>query len=103
MVADIKVAQVLLPLPLGEAFDYAVPEEMDLAAGDLVVVPLGPRQVQGVVGEVGRRAGVNRSLKSILGKVDAPPLTVGVLEFVAWAARYGADSPGKPLAMALRG
>jgi len=44
-----RIAAVLLPMPLPEAFDYAEPEGMDLAIGDHVAVPLGPRSVRGVV------------------------------------------------------
>ena len=42
------VARVLLPLPLPEAFDYAVPEGLDVAVGDHVAAPLGPRIVRDV-------------------------------------------------------
>ena len=44
-----RIAQVLIPLPLPEAFDYAEPEDMGLAIGDVVAAPLGPRLVRGVV------------------------------------------------------
>ena len=40
--------KVLLPLPAGNGYDYAVPEGMDVSPGDFVVVPLGPRKVIGV-------------------------------------------------------
>ena len=43
------VASVLMPLPLPEAFDYEVPEGMALVPGDHVAVPLGPREVAGIV------------------------------------------------------
>ncbi len=39
---------VLLPMPLGP-LDYAVPEGVELAEGDFVVVELGTRPVVGVV------------------------------------------------------
>ena len=45
---DTTVA-VLLPLPLGEAYDYRVPPSMALAPGDFVAVPLGKRILAGVV------------------------------------------------------
>ena len=44
-----RIASVLLPLPLPEAFDYAEPEGMNLQVGDQVVAPLGPRRWIGVV------------------------------------------------------
>jgi primosomal protein N' (replication factor Y) (superfamily II helicase) len=39
------IARVLLPLPLPEPFDYAVPEALEAAiqVGAQVAVPLGPR------------------------------------------------------------
>ena len=40
---------VLLPLPLGNGYTYGVPEMLDLGPGDIVSVPLGQRQVNGVV------------------------------------------------------
>ena len=45
---DRRVA-VLLPLPLAGAYDYRVPEGLDLAPGDFVSVPLGARERIGVV------------------------------------------------------
>ena len=59
------IARVLLPLPLPEAFDYAVPDEMSLAVGDQVAAPLGPRLVRGVVMELRDGHGVNRPLKPV--------------------------------------
>lgn len=98
-----RIAAVLLPLPLPEAFDYAEPEGMDLAVGDQVAVPLGPRLVRGVVASLRDGAGHNRPLKPITERLDAPPLPETAIAFVQWAARYAVESPGYPLAMALRG
>jgi primosomal protein N' (replication factor Y) len=98
-----RIASVLLPLPLPEAFDYAEPEGLDLAPGDQVAVPLGPRLVRGVVTAVRDGAGGNRPLKPVEGRLDDPPLPPGTLDFVAWAARYAVDAPGQALAIALRG
>ena len=40
---------VLIPLALPGPYEYAVPEGLGLVRGDFVRVPLGPRQVMGVV------------------------------------------------------
>ena len=40
---------VLLPLPLEGPYDYAAPPGQGLAPGDLVRVPLGSRELTGVV------------------------------------------------------
>jgi primosomal protein N' (replication factor Y) len=98
-----RIASVLLPMPLPEAFDYAEPDGLDLAVGDHVTVPLGPRVIRGVVIALRDGTGGNRPLKPVLEKLDDPPLPPGVLAFVDWAARYSVDLPGWPLAMALRG
>jgi primosomal protein N' (replication factor Y) len=97
-----KIASVLIPMPLPEAFDYAVGAE-ELAPGDHVVVPLGPRRMPGVVANVREQAGSNRALKPVIARVDAPPLPPKTLAFVEWAARWALAPPGDALAIALRG
>jgi primosomal protein N' (replication factor Y) len=98
-----RIVSVLLPMPLPEAFDYAEPEGMNLAVGEHVAVPLGPRAVRGVVTAVRDGAGGNRPLKPVLERIDDPVMPPDTLRFVEWAARYSVDAPGQPLAMALRG
>jgi primosomal protein N' (replication factor Y) len=98
-----RIASILLPLPLPEAFDYAEPEGMDLVVGEQVVVPLGPRLLSGVVSALRDAAGHNRPLKPVLERRELPALPPGTLSFVEWAARYAVDAPGQPLAIALRG
>jgi len=98
-----RIASVLLPMPLPEAFDYAEPDGMALAVGDQVAAPLGPRLMRGVVVALREAAGGNRPLKPIDRRLDEPPLPANTLEFVQWAARYAVDAPGQPLAIALRG
>jgi primosomal protein N' (replication factor Y) len=44
-----KQAEILIPTAVDRAFDYAVPEGMALASGDVVSVPLGKKQSLGVV------------------------------------------------------
>ena len=44
-----KRAQILLPMPLASAFDYAIPADMALSLGEFVEVPFGPRRVNGVI------------------------------------------------------
>ncbi|MRL68129.1 primosomal protein N' [Brevundimonas sp. SPF441] len=103
-----KVASVLIPLPVPEAFDYEVPEALslahgDLARGDQVAVPLGPRLIRGVVSEVFETTGSNRRLKAIDSLLDDPPLPAGVMDFVEWAGRWTLSAPGEMAATALKG
>ncbi|MFI4934412.1 MAG: primosomal protein N' [Caulobacterales bacterium] len=98
-----RIASVLIPLPLPEAFDYAEPEGMDLALGDIVTAPLGPNLVRGVVTALRDAAGGNRPLRAVAERLEDPRLPPSSLAFVDWAARYAVDQPGQPLAIALRG
>ena len=47
-----KIADVLTIAALDTAYSYAVPAGMSLALGDVVHVPLGPRETTGVVWEL---------------------------------------------------
>ncbi|MDB5422763.1 MAG: priA, partial [Phenylobacterium sp.] len=98
-----RIASVLLPMPLPEAFDYAEPEGMGLELGDQVAAPLGPRLLRGVVVALREAAGGNRPLKPIEAILEEPRLPLNTVEFILWAARYAVDAPGSPLAIALRG
>ena len=44
-----RIVSVLLPQPLPEPFDYELPEGLEAAPGSFVTVPLGPREMVGVV------------------------------------------------------
>ncbi len=96
-----RVAEVLLPLPLSEPYDYAEPSGFVLRPGDIVQAPLGPRSVLGVVVALRDGAGTNRPLKEIEGRLGW--LSPATLSFVQWASRYAVDAPGAALALCLRG
>jgi len=98
-----RIISILMPAPLPEPFDYSEPAGMELAIGDLVAAPLGPRTMTGVVVAIRDGSGGNRPLKEVAGRLDAPSLPPRTLEFVQWASRYAVDQSGQPLAMALRG
>ncbi|MFN3353206.1 MAG: primosomal protein N', partial [Brevundimonas sp.] len=98
-----KVASVLIPLPVPEAFDYEVPDAIDVARGGQVAVPLGPRLLRGVVTEVRETTGSNRRLKTIQAALDDPPLPGRTLDFIEWAARWTLSAPGEMAQTALKG
>lgn len=98
-----KVASVLIPLPVPEAFDYEAPEGVDVARGDQVAVPLGPRLIRGVVAEVRETTGSNRRLKAIDHVLDDPRLPERTVDFVEWAARWTLSAPGEMASAALKG
>jgi len=99
----VKVASILLPLPLSEAFDYQVPEGWNLGVGDHVVVPLGPRQIRGLVQEVRDVTGSNRRLRPITERVEAASVPESAMVFLDWAARWTLTPPGEMAFLVTRG
>jgi len=95
--------RVLLPLPLGEAYDYAAPPGLDLEAGAVVEVPLGPRRVPGVVWNAAPGEGKvpAAKLKPVVRRFDVPALPAVLRRFVDWVAHYYLAPPGAVLKMAL--
>ena len=71
--------------------DYRVPHGMTVGPGSIVVAPLGPRQLLGVVWEADRlpteEVGDNR-LRNILGVLDAPPIKPELRRLAEWTADY---------------
>ena len=98
-----RIAQVLLPLPLPGALDYAVPPGLDVQPGCFVSVPLGARQVRGVVWSARPRSteDAGRRLKPIGALVAAPPLSAECRAFVDFTARYTCHLPGRVLRMVM--
>jgi len=92
---------VLLPLPLEGAYDYSVPGELSLKPGDFVRVPLGPRNVLGVVWGEGAADVAPAKLKSVAERLDAPPLSETMRRLVDWVASYTVAAPGAVLRMAM--
>lgn len=92
---------ILLPLPLPEAFDYAVPIGMTLRLGDIVEAPLGKQNRIGVVWAV-KPDNAGDNLKPVIAKFDTPALTQPLRDFVDFAARYLVTPPGQVLAMIIR-
>lgn len=93
-------ADVLIPLALDQAYSYAIPAGMLLRPGDVVQVPLGPRETVGVVWALGEGAGGN--LKRVAAKLDLPPLDQALMKLVDWVAWYTLAAKGSVLALALR-
>jgi primosomal protein N' (replication factor Y) len=82
---------ILLNAALGP-LDYRVPHGMSVKPGSIVVAPLGPRQIVGVVWDEAsfpdiETVGDNR-LRNIVGPVDAPPVPETVRRLIEWTADY---------------
>ncbi len=78
---------------------------MSVEPGSIVVAPLGPRQLVGVVWEPERmpsdaEVGDNR-LRNLLAVADAPPLRPALRRLIEWTADYYLAPPASVLRMAL--
>ncbi|MFD1746432.1 primosomal protein N' [Rhizobium helianthi] len=98
-----RVVPVLVPLPVPEAYSYAVPEGMAVEPGSVVQVPVGPRQHIGVVWEGGDAQAVDpKKLRPITLVFDCPPLTAEMRSFIEWVSSYTLSPPGLVARMAIR-
>jgi primosomal protein N' (replication factor Y) len=95
-------AQILFPVNVPGAFDYAVPEGMQVARGEFVFAPIGKQMKLGVVMGVDAAEDDERALKPIAEIKPTPPLPDATLNFIDWVARYNVASPGQVLRMVLR-
>ena len=98
-----RTVSVLLPLAVDGPYTYKVPAGLDLAPGDVVRVPLGPREMIGAVWDdpVDPSVGHNR-LRAVLHRYDSPPLDATLRRFVDWVAAYTLTQRGMVLRMVLR-
>ncbi|CAN5352730.1 primosomal protein N' [soil metagenome] len=85
-------ARVLLLNSALGPLDYRVPHGMDVEPGSVVIAPLGPRQLLGVVWEPERmpsdaEVGDNR-LRNLIGVLPVPPLGDALRRLVEWTANY---------------
>ncbi len=92
---------VLLPLNLPGPYDYRVPDGLELEAGDVVLVPLGSREVNGVVWGPGSHEVAEARLRDIIARRHVPALAAELRAFIDWLAAYTLSRPGAVLRMAL--
>jgi primosomal protein N' (replication factor Y) len=99
-----RVVDVLVPVALDRAYSYRVPEGVDLAPGDIVCVPLGPREATAVVWAENPKPDIrlDNRLKDVEEKLELPPLRPELRSFVDWVANYTVSSRGMVLRMCLR-
>ena len=77
--------------PALPVLDYSLPVGMKPQFGQLVIAPLGPRQVLGIVWEPERLAGdavPDARLRPILETLPVPPLSAPLRRLIEWCADY---------------
>src|SRR5438874_11023449 len=99
-----RIVDVLVPVALNQAYSYRVPRGMELKPGDVVCVPLGPREVVAVVWAENANPDprLHNRLKDVSEKLDVPPLKQALRSLVDWVANYTLSARGMVLRMTLR-
>src|SRR2546421_10583010 len=99
-----RVVDVLVPVALNQNYSYRVPRGMELKAGDVVCVPLGPREVVAVVWAetAAPDPRLHNRLKDVGERLDVPPLQEELRALVDWVANYTLSARGMVLRMCLR-
>ena len=102
---DTQRVAVLLPLALPAAYDYLVPAGEAAPEGAFVRVPLGRREVTGVVWGAGTEEAdgglAAARLKEINTVLPVPPLPEALRKLVDWVAEYTVTKHGAMLRMAM--
>jgi len=103
-VTTTRVVDVLVPVALNQTYSYRVPRGMELAPGDVISVPLGPREVVAVVWAENARPDprLHNRLKDVSEKLDVPPLRAELRQLVDWVSNYTLSARGMVLRMTLR-
>ena len=103
-VASTHIVDVLVPVALNQTYSYRVPRGMELKAGDVVAVPLGPREVLAVVWAENAQPDprLHNRLKDVAEKLDVPPLKSELRALVDWVANYTLSARGMVMRMCLR-
>jgi primosomal protein N' (replication factor Y) (superfamily II helicase) len=94
----ILLTQVIGPL------DYKLPDDMQAQPGSIVIVPLGPRKMVGVVwdADIFPVDPIDaKKLRAIYEVIDVPPLGDGLRKLVNWAADYYITNHASVLRMVL--
>lgn len=94
------IVGVLLPLPFNEVFDYKI--EGDVVLGEMVRVSFGRETHVGVVWKKGKSSNLDESkIKNIIERINFPPLSAELRQFITFVATYNMAFLGLVLKMVL--
>src|SRR5690606_7949298 len=97
-----RTVPVLVPMPAERPYSYAVPPGMAVEPGSIVRVPLGPREVAGIVWDGDGEAIDSRRLRPVSEIFDCPPVHDEMRRLVDWVSSYTLSAPGMVARMVLR-
>ncbi|WP_339634203.1 primosomal protein N' [uncultured Sneathiella sp.] len=94
--------RVLLPLSIGDVYDYRAPASLNVDVGHFVTVPLGHREVTGVVWEEATDSSLAEDrMKDIQAVLPVAMLPAESRDFIDWVAQYTMQRRGRVLKMAI--
>jgi primosomal protein N' (replication factor Y) len=96
-----RTVAVLVPYPVDKAYDYLVPANVRVQAGDYVTVPLGQREITGVVWGAGTGEVATEKLKPVIERLNLPPMPEIHRDFIDWVVAYTLSPKGSVLKMSL--
>ncbi|WP_457797344.1 primosomal protein N' [Methylocystis sp. S23] len=97
-----QVVDVLAPVAVDSLYSYLAPPALGLRPGDSVRIPLGRREAYGVVWSVADGASPRGNLKTVAARLERPPLSQKLRDFIDWLARYTLTPRGMALRLATR-
>ena len=97
-----QVVDILAPVAVDATYSYLAPPALGLQPGDSVKIPLGTREAYGVVWAVRDSAARRGNLKTVMARLDRPPLSQKLRDFIDWLARYTLTPRGMALRLATR-
>jgi len=99
----LRIARVALDVPLEDSFDFRIPEGVEAAPGNLVVVPFGrSRKVGVVVARAARSEVAEERLRDIESVVaDVPPIGPAEMALYRFCSRYYHRALGEVVAASL--
>jgi len=90
-VSDMNRARLVIFNAALGPLDYRVPEGMEVTPGSVVVAPLGPRQIVGIVWEAERLPATEvpeSKLRPLIAVLPVPPLRAELRRLIEWTADY---------------
>ncbi len=97
-----QIVDVLAPVAVDTPYSYIAPPALGLQPGDSVKIPLGTREAYGVVWSVEEKRAARSNLKTVIARLDRPPLSQKLRDFIDWLARYTLTPRGMALRLATR-
>ena len=91
---------ILLPNIFNHPFTYE--SNLNLKVGEFVIVPFGKSKITGVVwNEFEKKNNRNFKIKSVLKKLNTPPLKKNTIKFLNWFSEYNIIPKGMALKLVL--